>query len=240
VGAYSRPDSAYRLLQLLTTYEPGTRALHSSQGRRPRPSSFSYASCSFPGLPRRRMKRGEPRISSVRPSPGAGFSRLREVARPRYRIDASHPLPVRADELARLSTSRDEDVHGSLDRVKDVSSSEEITFLACLRTECMRLAHADDVPLLRLPEDTLCRRCARSRRKRPHVSEVRTDRAPRSPGIPRRLPSSGKAGCLSPLRREPREEDFSSSDARAGLSLTPPTLCPQVGGRCFEGHCKCS
>ena len=39
------------------------------------------------------------------------------------------------------------DVHGSLDRVKDVSSSEE-ALIRRLREECVRLAHADDVPLL--------------------------------------------------------------------------------------------
>jgi hypothetical protein len=43
-------------------------------------------------------------------------------------------------------------VHGSLDRAKDVSS-----FVVALvrrdREECVRLAHADNVPLLILPED---------------------------------------------------------------------------------------
>jgi hypothetical protein len=50
------------------------------------------------------------------------------------------------------------DVHGSLDRAKDVSPFEE-ALLRRLREECVRLAHADDVPLLILPEDTQCRRC---------------------------------------------------------------------------------
>jgi hypothetical protein len=49
------------------------------------------------------------------------------------------------------------DVHGSLDRVKDVSSLEKARVRRGLE-ECVRLAHADDVPLLILPEDTCCRR----------------------------------------------------------------------------------
>jgi len=50
------------------------------------------------------------------------------------------------------------DVHGSLDRVKDVSSFRAALLRRHLE-ECVRLAHADDVPLLILPEDTCCRRC---------------------------------------------------------------------------------
>jgi hypothetical protein len=50
------------------------------------------------------------------------------------------------------------DVHGSLDRAKDVSSFVG-RLLGVSREECVRLAHADDVPLLILPEDTCCRRC---------------------------------------------------------------------------------
>jgi len=52
------------------------------------------------------------------------------------------------------------DVHGSLDRVKDVSSFGEALIRRHLE-ERVRLAHADDVPLLILPEDTCCRRCVR-------------------------------------------------------------------------------
>jgi len=39
------------------------------------------------------------------------------------------------------------DVHGPLDRAKDVSSTAEAPFER-LREECVRLAYADDVPLL--------------------------------------------------------------------------------------------
>jgi hypothetical protein len=91
------------------------------------------------------------------------------------------------------------DEHGSLDRAKDVSSVREFDDS---RAERVRLAHADDVPLLRLPEDTRCRRCARPRRKRPRMSDVRTGLGPRFSDIPRRLPASREPGCLPPLRRE--------------------------------------
>ena len=50
------------------------------------------------------------------------------------------------------------DVHGSLDRAKDVSPFES-ALVGRLLEECGRFAHADDVPLLILPEDTRCRRC---------------------------------------------------------------------------------
>jgi hypothetical protein len=52
------------------------------------------------------------------------------------------------------------DVHGSLDRAKDVCSSEQ-AFLGVCDDECMRFTHADDVPLLILPGGTCCHRCDR-------------------------------------------------------------------------------
>lgn len=49
-------------------------------------------------------------------------------------------------------------MHGSLDRVKDVSSTTG-TRATRHHVECVRLAYADDVPLLILPEGTTCHRC---------------------------------------------------------------------------------
>jgi hypothetical protein len=75
-------------------------------------------------LPRTAVTRGEPRI--FRPcdlSPGAGSSHLRRFARPRYR---NHRDTFSTDGLHRLLKSLVPiDVHGSLDRVKDVSSVAE-------------------------------------------------------------------------------------------------------------------
>jgi len=90
--------------------------------------------------------------ASVRFDPGAGSSHLRELARPRYRIDRITPADFRRRGSVTI------DVHGSLDRAKDVSSSAGV-LIRRLRDECVRFTHADDVPLLVLPEDTCCRRC---------------------------------------------------------------------------------
>jgi len=58
-------------------------------------------------------------------------------------------------------------MHGSLDRVKDVSSTVKSAFGAFSDDECVRLAYADDVPLLVVPEGTCCRRCDRQRGNEP-------------------------------------------------------------------------
>jgi len=79
------------------------------------------------GLPRKAVTRGEPRI--FRPcdhGPGAGSSHLRGFARPRY---LDHRDTSSTDGLHRLlESSVPIDVHGSLDRAKDVSSSMEALF----------------------------------------------------------------------------------------------------------------
>jgi len=62
-------------------------------------------------------------------------------------------------------------VHGSLDRVKDVSLDVDALF-GRLRDECVRFTHADYVPLLILPEGTCCRRCDRLRGNEPQCKHV--------------------------------------------------------------------
>jgi hypothetical protein len=110
---------------------------------------------------------GEPRSRPSDQDPGAGSSHLRGFARPRY-------LDRRATSVdLRRWSSVTIDVHGSLDRVKDVSSFVE-ALVGRLRKECGRLAHADDVPLLFLPEGTCCRRCVCLPGNEPPASE--TDR----------------------------------------------------------------
>lgn len=105
-----------------------SRALVSSQGRRRRPSSFSDASRS---LPCGSGERAASRTSSDLADPGAGCSRLRGFARPRY-------LPGRVTSVGfRRRSSVAIDVHGSLDRVKDVSSGRERH--GGLRVECVWL-----------------------------------------------------------------------------------------------------
>ena len=122
------------------------------------------------------------------------------------------------------------DVHGSLDRAKDVSSFAG-PLVGRSREECVRLAHADDVPLLILPEDTCCRRCDRIYGNEPRTGEPDRPRPAfhRQPakaiGIPRiRVPSTvanrgdGRGSLL-----------FVS---RVGLPLTPPTRYPHGWGQC--------
>jgi hypothetical protein len=114
-------------------------------------------------LPRTAVTRGEPRIRPSDRDPGAGSSWLPRFARPRCldRRDTFLELP--------RGSSVPIDVHGSLDRAKDVSSKTWRRFLGVSRDECVRLAHADDVPLLILPEDTCCRRCDRMPGNEPHT-----------------------------------------------------------------------
>jgi hypothetical protein len=73
-------------------------------------------------LPREAVGRGEPRIRPCDRDPGAGSSWLPRFARPRYldHRDTSHDL--------RRGSSVPIDVHGSLDRAKDVSSFVEALF----------------------------------------------------------------------------------------------------------------
>jgi hypothetical protein len=147
-------------------------------------------------------------------------------------IDAPHSGDLRLRSKVTI------DVHGSLDRAKDVSSFREPLLRRHLE-ECVRLAHADDVPLLILPEDTCCRRCVCPPGNEPQEDE--TDR-PRLAFL--RLPA--KADGILRTRvpftvatRAPLDlEDCSSSPlaTRVGPPLTPPTRSPHGWGQCaFEG-----
>jgi len=125
------------------------------------------------------------------------------------------------------------DVHGSLDRAKDVSSSMGALFRRH-REECVRLAHADDVPLLIVPEDTCCRRCVSLHGKSP-LQTRRTGQDTRSSARPRRLTASCAPGCLSPLRPERLRLEGSlplATATRIGSPPTPPTRSPHGWGQC--------
>jgi len=129
------------------------------------------------------------------------------------------------------------DVHGSLDRVKDVSSPVE-ALIRRHREECVRLAHADDVPLLILPEDTCCRRCVCLPGNEPLAGE--TDR----PRLALFRPPAKADGILRTrvpftvtTRARCSSGDCSTSPpaTRVGSPLTPPTRCPHGWGQCaFE------
>jgi hypothetical protein len=80
--AYLGPDAACRLLQLALVDMRATKpsTLVSSQGRRPRPPSFSFPSrC----LPCGSGERWRAALRPIRSSPGAGSSRFHGFARPR-------------------------------------------------------------------------------------------------------------------------------------------------------------
>jgi len=123
------------------------------------------------------------------------------------------------------------DVHGSLDRAKDVSSFDE-ALVGRLPEECVRLTHADDVPLLILPEDTRCHRCVCLLETSPQQAR-RTDQDSHSSGSPRRLTASNESGCLPPLRREQPNESrdcsHSPSPSAPVLRSRRPHVLPMAG-----------
>jgi hypothetical protein len=130
------------------------------------------------------------------------------------------------------------DVHGSLDRAKDVSSERGARCLRACHVECVRLAHADDVPLLRQPEDTLLSPARAPAEEETYADVTRTGRDPRSTGSPRRLSISCGSGCLPPLRRRHvRGLLLAVSPAPASRSRRPH-VAPRLGTGALFGHCK--
>lgn len=124
------------------------------------------------------------------------------------------------------------DVHGSLDRAKDVSSFGE-PLLRRHHDECVRLAHADDVPLLISPEDTRCRRCVRR-----HGNEPHEDQTDRSRFEFRRPPAKADdiARTRVPFTVATWEgRGFSSAFPRRPPAHAAHTLSPWLGQSAFEG-----
>jgi hypothetical protein len=132
------------------------------------------------------------------------------------------------------------DVHGSLDRAKDVSSSAE-ALIRRHHEECGRLAHADDVPLLILPEDTCCRRCVCLPGNEPPADETDQPRLAffrppaKADGILRiRVPFTVTTRATNEL------QDCSgfSRHPRRSSAHAAHTFSPWLGTMCFGGHCK--
>lgn len=172
------------------------------------------------------MTSGEPRYPSDLMGPGAGFFRLLGVSRPRYP----------PDHFPRLSAGNQ--MHGSVDRAKDVSSRPRVIFDP--RGECVwlrfRFPHADDVPLLGDHGTPIVAGASEARRRRPSYDSLDRPR----PSF-HRLPAKGddfpRTGCLPPLR--------------LGLEKIAPLLFPNrppahaahrplIGGRLGIGPCKLS
>ena len=138
--AYSRPDVAYRLLQLrLRRASNQTRALRSSQGRRPRPPSFSSAphALSLAGA----VRRGEPR-SVHPPQPRCRLFLLAQVC----------PTAMPTSDAAPPAACADGVSDDRRARVLGPSEGRVISWRAArapsTEWHVLFIAHADDVPLL--------------------------------------------------------------------------------------------
>jgi hypothetical protein len=105
-------------------------------------------------------------------------------------------------------------------------------FRAFRHVGCVRLTHADNVPLLILPEDTCCRRCDRVHGNEPHTFD-RTDQDPHFSGYPRRRPASCGPGCLPPLRRGHVRGSLLFVLPRRPLAHAVHTLSPWLGAMCL-------
>jgi hypothetical protein len=126
-------------------------------------------------------------------------------------------------------------VHGSKDRAKDASPESHATISrACVG--CIRfVAHADDVPLLGDLLDIRCHRRVILQRGIPLPNDGPTETFVRT--APREgycLPENQNAFH----RYDTRRNRFAAKGLLPpafvpALSLTPPTLCPQVGDSAF-------
>lgn len=174
--------------------------------------------------PPRERRRAASRAPSIRANLGVGSSRLPEFARPRCRLERATSSDFRRASVVTI------DVHGSVDRVKDVIRPNARGSSPSISGAYAFLAHADAVPLLGnhrtpfVPGASVGRGGTRYRLST-------TGLGPCSNDAPRRAPFSPGPGCLSPSPVSPRrqEDDYSSLLFRVGLPLTPPPLFPQAG-----------
>jgi len=182
-------------------------------------------------LPRTAVGRGEPRIRPSDRDPGAGSSWLPRFARPRYldHRDTSRELP--------RESSVPIDVHGSLDRAKDVSSSAFAfvnRFLGASRESAHALRTLTTFPSSFFQRTPVVAGAIECMGTSPAHSR-RTDLGSRSSDSPRRLPASREPGCLPPLQRRARERI-----APLRFPCRPPahaahTLPPWLGTMCLSG-----
>jgi hypothetical protein len=104
--------------------------------------------------------------------------------------------------------------------------------LGRLREECVRLTHADDVPLLGVQRAPVVAGAAACMGTSP-VQVRRTDRDLRFEGNPRRLPASGGSGCLPPLQPQERVGLLLHFPAFGPPAHAAHTLPPWLGTTCF-------
>ncbi len=183
------------------------------------------------------VTRGEPRNASFRSSqaPCAGSSCLRRFARLRYRVEP----PVRAPRHDAFAPGRGgknkNDVHGSLDRVKDVSANVEIACSASLRrVRAFCYARRRRSPPHSSRGHLLSPVRASVWERAPHQT-LRTDQDPCFSGTPRRLPASRGSGCLPPMRSRERKRISSPRVPRRPLAHAAHTFSPRLGTMCLLG-----
>jgi hypothetical protein len=104
--------------------------------------------------------------------------------------------------------------------------------LGRLREECVRLTHADDVPLLGVQRAPVVAGAAACMGTSP-VQTRRTGQDSRFKGDPRRLPASRESGCLPPLRRRACERIAPRAFPRRPLAHAAHTFPPWLGTKCF-------
>jgi hypothetical protein len=159
---------------------------------------------------------------------------LRRFARPRCFLERATFLGLRRRSVVTI------DVHGSLDRVKDASfpNARVVGHTARVGCMCLLSAHADDVPLLGV-QGTSAVAGARDAGGGTSTADDGPTEAyvPRAPREGRPLPEDRDV-----FHRHARTlgTDWIAPPvaARVGLSLTPPTLCPQGGDSVSNGRCK--
>jgi hypothetical protein len=182
----------------------------------------------------RAVTRGEPRIRSddqapVPVSPAYAGLPDRDTGSSCPTSRGSRRVRSPSSRLAALLGTGIE-VHGSLDRAKDVSSTmEALPRRRPGRVHALEVRYADDVPLLgdqRTPAVVGAAAC-------PGTSPLqtkRTDLDPRSSASPRRLAAPDGSGCLSPSRRRAWEEALPSFHDPASASRSRrPHVLPMAG-----------
>ena len=140
-------DAACRLLQLLTTYGRKIRGPRFLAGTVAM-TTFLFLRITHDPLLREAVTRGEPRIRPCDHDPGAGSSWLPRFARPRYLDHRDTFESCDAEVQCRLTCT-------GLWTERRTCPRSWFALVGRDREECVRLAHADDVPLLILPEDIL-------------------------------------------------------------------------------------
>jgi len=216
------PPTDFCNQRFFTTCGQPNRGPRSSQGRRPQSPSFSQRA-ELPPL--RERRRAASRAPSVRSNLGVGSSRLPEFARPRCRLERATSDGFRRRSVVTI------DVHGSVDRVKDVirpnarGSSPSISGACALFGACRRRSPP------REPQDTLCPRRVRRHGRNPLPT---VDHRPRPvfrrcPAKSTAFPRTGASFTVTCFTAEARRRLLVSACPRRPPAHAAPTFSPGWG-----------